>query len=167
MTEEQPRRTVRHAVPDDVDALAALEAVCFPPAEAASRGSIAARVDAFPDCFWLLEEDGRPVALVNGMPSSARDLVDEMFADAGLAEPDGEWFMLFGVLTDPDRQHEGLASATLRHALADWRSRGRVGAVLTCKEHLLAWYGSFGFVSEGVSASDHGGATWYQMRLTF
>ena len=80
---------------------------------------------------------------------------------------DGSPAVIEYLATAPRHQHEGLASATLRHALADWRSRGRVGAVLTCKEHLLAWYGSFGFVSEGVSASDHGGATWYQMRLTF
>ncbi len=166
-----PERRIRHATEADVDALAALESACFPPAEAASRDSIAARVAAFPDCFWILEaetEDGtRPVALVGGIPASARDLTDEMFEDVGLADPDGDWLMLLGVLTDPAHQHEGLASATLRRALADWRSRGRAGAVLTCKEHLLGWYASFGFVSEGVSASDHGGATWYQMRLTF
>lgn len=166
-----PERTIRHATSDDVDALASLETACFPPAEAASRGSIAARIAAFPDCFWLLEEEGedgaRPVALVDGMPSSARDLADEMFEDVGLAEPDGDWLMLFGVLTDAAHRHEGLASATLRRALEEWRSRGRAGAVLTCKEHLLGWYGSFGFASEDVSASEHGGATWYQMRLTF
>ncbi|AMD87463.1 acetyltransferase [Actinomyces radicidentis] len=162
-----PERRIRHATEADVDALAALESACFPPAEAASRDSIAARVAAFPDCFWILEEDGQLLALVGGMPASARDLTGEMFEDVGLADPDGDWLMLLGVLTDPAHQHEGLASATLRRALADWRSRGRAGAVLTCKEHLLGWYASFGFVSEGVSASDHGGAIWYQMRLTF
>lgn len=45
--------------------------------------------------------------------------------------------------------------------------RGCAGLVLTCKEHLLHYYAKFGFVSEDVSHSTHGGAVWYQMRLTF
>ena len=39
--------------------------------------------------------------------------------------------------------------------------------VLTCKDHLVHYYAKFGFVSEGVSGSTHGGVVWYQMRLTF
>ena len=44
---------------------------------------------------------------------------------------------------------------------------GRKGLVLTCKDKLVGFYERFGFVSEGVSSSEHGGAVWYQMRLTF
>ena len=29
------------------------------------------------------------------------------------------------------------------------------------------YYAGFGFVSEGVSGSTHGGVVWYQMRLKF
>lgn len=158
--------TIRRATPADLDAVTALEAACFPPSEAAPRSSIAARLALWPDRFWLaLDDDGAPVACVNGLCSSERDLRDEMFADASLHEPDGPWQMLFGVLTRPDHQHRGLAGALLRRAIADCREEGRAGLVLTCKEHLLAWYGSFGFVGEGVSTSEHGGAVWHQMRL--
>ena len=41
------------------------------------------------------------------------------------------------------------------------------GLVLTCKDRLVHYYAGFGFVSEGVSGSTHGGVVWYQMRLTF
>lgn len=44
---------------------------------------------------------------------------------------------------------------------------GRAGVVLTCKERLIPYYERFGFRNEGLSASTHGGETWYQMRLTF
>ena len=37
----------------------------------------------------------------------------------------------------------------------------------TCKDRLVHYYAKVGFVSEGVSASTHGGVVWYQMRLTF
>lgn len=45
--------------------------------------------------------------------------------------------------------------------------RGCAGPVLTCKEHLLHFYGKVGFVDEGISGSTHGGAVWHKMRLTF
>ena len=47
------------------------------------------------------------------------------------------------------------------------RAQGRRGLVLTCKDRLVHYYAKFGFVSEGVSSSTHGGVVWYQMRLTF
>ena len=43
----------------------------------------------------------------------------------------------------------------------------RKGCVLTCKDRLVHYYETFGYRSEGVSASTHGGAVWYDMRLTF
>ena len=45
---------IRTALPTDAAALAAVEAECFPAAEAASLASITARVAAYPKHFWLL-----------------------------------------------------------------------------------------------------------------
>jgi predicted GNAT family N-acyltransferase len=45
--------------------------------------------------------------------------------------------------------------------------QGREGLVLTCKEAKLHYYARFGFVNEGISSSEHGGAAWYQMRIRF
>ncbi|MBQ8953618.1 MAG: GNAT family N-acetyltransferase, partial [Clostridia bacterium] len=69
---------IRHARMEDVDRLAALEAVCFPAAEAAGREALAARVERFGDHFWLLEEEGRLIAFVNGMVTDQPDLTDAM-----------------------------------------------------------------------------------------
>lgn len=46
---------VRTATADDLDALDTVEQACFPPAEAASRDALAARLAVYPDYFWLLE----------------------------------------------------------------------------------------------------------------
>ena len=43
----------------------------------------------------------------------------------------------------------------------------RKGVILTCKEEKIHYYAKFGFVNEGKSVSDHGGAKWYQMRVVF
>lgn len=55
----------------------------------------------------------------------------------------------------------------MRRMIADAKAQGRQGVVLTCKQELLDFYRRFGFENEGVSASQHGGAVWYDMRLRF
>ena len=46
---------IRTATPADAAALAAVEAACFPPAEAATAAEIADRLAHYAGHFWLLE----------------------------------------------------------------------------------------------------------------
>ena len=158
---------IRHATPADLDAIAAVEAECFPAAEAATYDSIKARLAAFADHFWLLEDGDTLVGFVNGMATNLSDLCDEMYEDAEMHDPKGAWQMIFGVDTIPSYRRRGCAEQVLNRVIEDTRKAGRKGLVLTCKEHLVHYYAKFGFVSEGVSESTHGGVRWYQMRLTF
>ncbi len=48
---------IRTASLADAAALAAVEAACFPPAEAATAAEIADRLAHYASHFWLLEED--------------------------------------------------------------------------------------------------------------
>ena len=158
---------IRKATLADLDAIAALEAACFPEAEAASRDSFEKRLKVFADRFWLLWDGDRLVSMVNGMVTDQEELVDEMFADANMHQPEGAWQMIFGVATHPEYQRRGLAAQVLERAIADVKAEGRRGLILTCKDFRIHYYAKFGFVSEGVSGSEHGGAKWYQMRLEF
>lgn len=158
---------VRTATMADLKEIAAVEAECFPAAEAATEQEFKERLEAYADHFWLLFDEDRLVAFVDGMVTSASDLTDEMFADASLHNPDGKWQMIFGVNTIPAYRRQGCAERLLKKAIEDARMQGREGVVLTCKEKLLHYYGKFGFVNEGVSGSEHGGALWYQMRIKF
>ena len=146
-------------------AITALEAACFPPAEAAPYESFATRLAAFPDRFWLLYLDGELVSMVNGCLSDERDLRDEMFHHASLHAPEGKWQMIFGVATLPAYRRRGYAGSLLETAIRQCRLENRAGLVLTCKQAKLAYYAKFGFVNEGLSSSEHGGDVWYQMRI--
>lgn len=159
--------TIRHATPADLPTLTAVEAACFPPAEAASEQDFAARLAVYPNHFWLLEEDGALVSFINGLVTDEPQLRDEMYADASLHCEDGAWQMIFGVNTLPAFRRRGLAAQVMARVLADARAQGRKGCVLTCKAELLHYYEKFGFRNEGVSSSVHGGALWYSMRLLF
>ena len=158
---------IRKATIEDLDAITALEAACFPAAEAAPRESFKKRLEVFADRFWLLWEGDRLVSMVNGMVTDREELVDEMFADATIHQADGKWQMIFGVATHPEYQRRGLAAKVLQRAIAECKAEGRKGLILTCKEQKLHYYAKFGFVNQGVSVSEHGGALWYQMRLEF
>ena len=158
---------IRTATLNDLDAVTAVEAACFPAAEAATREEFAQRLAHYADHFWLMLDGARLVAFVDGMVTDQADLSDEMYENAALHSEDGAWQMIFGVNTLPDYRHRGLAEQLLRRAIDDARTQGRRGLVLTCKDHLVHYYGKLGFVSEGVSPSTHGGAAWNQMRLTF
>ena len=158
---------IRQAVISDLEAVTALESACFPPAEAAGKAAFSMRLQTFPQCFWLLEQDNQLSAMIGGMTTDQPDLCDAMYEGTSLYAEHGNWLMLFGVATHPEVQHQGLASKLMHHVIGDTQKRGCLGIVLTCKEKLLPFYAGFGFVNEGVSGSVHGGAVWYQMRLDF
>lgn len=158
---------IRNATMDDLQAIAAVEAACFPAAEAATAEEFAERLAHYASHFWLLYGQGELVAFVDGFCTDTPDLTDEMYADAALHDENGAWQMIFGVNTLPSCRCRGYAGLLLQRAIADARAQGRKGLVLTCKEKLLHYYAKFGFVNEGVSGSTHGGVVWYQMRLRF
>lgn len=160
-------KKIRKATLADLQAVASIESQCFPPAEAASIEELKGRLSVYPNHFWLLFEGDRLVGFVDGMVSDSPQLRDELFADAGLHQEDGRWQMIFGVNTIPAYRRQGCAAIMLRQAIADAKDQGRQGLVLTCKETLLHYYAKFGFVNQGRSPSVHGGAIWYEMRLTF
>lgn len=176
---------IRHATLEDAAAIAAVEAECFPAAEAATADEVRERLAVYPDHFWLMVDDaggamggndddirdgalidgGRLVAFVNGFVTDEPDLTDEMYADASMHDEHGAWQMIFGVDTAPAYRHHGLATRLLQRVIDDAREQGRAGLVLTCKERLIGFYAGLGFRNEGVSGSTHGDVTWYQMRL--
>ena len=159
---------LRRGNPGDLDAVAALEALCFPPAEAADRETLAGRLAAWPEHFLLLWEGDRLIAFLDGFCTPEPDLRDEMYADPALHREDGAWVMIFGVDTHPDHRGRGHASRLLKEAIREARAAGRQGLVLTCKEPLLPFYARLGFRDEGITEkSIHGGVRWHQMRLRF
>lgn len=160
--------TIRTAMLQDLDAVSAVEAACFPPAEAASKDEFYERLTYYANHFWLLFEGDTLISFVDGMVTDEMDLTDDMYARAAMHDEQGAWQMIFGVNTIPSHRQKGYAGRLIQVAIDDARRQGRRGLVLTCKDRLIHYYSGFGFIDEGVSSkSVHGGAVWHQMRLTF
>lgn len=160
--------TIKHAGVEDISAISSVEAECFPSSEAATKAEFMERVKYYGNHFWLLYEENKLIAFVDGFVTDEPDLKDEMYLCAFMHNENGAWQMIFGVNTLPDYRSHGYAALLISRAIDDAKKQGRRGLVLTCKERLIPYYAKFGFIDEGVSAkSTHGNVVWHQMRLSF
>ena len=157
---------IRTATIDDLAAIAAVESACFPPAEAATAEEFKERLEHYANHFWLMFDNDKLIAFVDGFCTDNPNLTDEMYAKADMHNETGKWQMIFGVNTLPEYRNKGYAAELINQAIKDATNQGRKGLVLTCKEKLIPYYSKFGFLNEGISKSVHGNVTWYQMRLT-
>ena len=159
---------IRTATENDLEQIASVEAECFPPAEAASKEEFAERLRSYGNHFWLMFDEDKLIAFVDGFVTDEPDLTDEMYANADMHNENGAWQMIFGVNTLPEYRRHGYAEELIQYAIDDARHQNRKGLVLTCKDKLVHYYAKFGFIDEGVSdKSTHGNVVWHQMRLTF
>ncbi|MHA2938118.1 GNAT family N-acetyltransferase [Vibrio sp. RC27] len=158
---------IRPATQADINRMSEIEQLCFPESEAASLQSFIDRFAVFPECFFVLEVDGVIVGHINGCVYHSPELPDELYANPSMHCPDGKYQTVFGLVVHPDFQRNGYASRLTEHLIEISRQRNHFGIVLTCKDKLINFYQSNGFVCQGVSASSHGGANWNDMLLSF
>lgn len=157
---------IRHARPEDAQRCAAIEAACFPPEQAASLRAMENRIAAYPRHVLLGELAGEVVGFVMGPVIDQPTIVDEMFADVSCHRDDGPYQSVFSLAVHPDFQRRGYGRQLLDALILQARRENRLAVTLTCREHKVAYYESFGFKNLGVAASVHGGVTWYDMYLT-
>ena len=92
---------IRYATLRDVAAVAAVEAACFPPAEAATEAQFAERIRHYGNHFWLMFDGEKLIAFVDGFVTDEPDLTDGMYETASMHDETGAWQMIFGVNTLP------------------------------------------------------------------
>lgn len=119
----ETNQEIRTATSSDLDCVAAVEAECFPAAEAASKEEFAERIAAYGNHFWLLFENGKLVSFVDGMVTDTPDLADEMYENAALHDENGAWQMIFGVNTIPECRKKGYAGQLIRCAIEQAKKR--------------------------------------------
>ena len=115
----QSKMVIRTATIADLDAVAQVEAECFPAAEAASKQAFEERLTHYANHFWLMFEGEKLISFVDGFVTDEQDLTDEMFDDTSLHNPAGAWQMIFGVNTIPTHRCRGYAGQLIERAIAD------------------------------------------------
>lgn len=154
----------RNATLSDLEDIVKIEAACFPSKEAASMKSLEERIKVFPDGFLLMTLNDKVIGFINGAATNRRTIIDPMFENMKDHHKDhGDTIAIYGVDVHPDYQGEGYSRPMMEQFINKAREDNRKYIILTCKEHLVDYYSSFGYQLEGVSDSCHGGAKWFDM----
>lgn len=156
---------IRNATLDDLKAVSIIEEKCFPSSEAATQDSFEDRISTFSEGFFLGSIGDQIIGFVNGARTNKIHIEDEFFESMKNHDSTGQNFVIFGLDVLPIYQNSGYARQLLNHLIQDCKDKKLNRLILTCKEHLISYYESFGFINEGVSESVHGGAKWYDMYL--
>lgn len=97
---------IRNATISDIDNISAVEAECFPESEAATKEEFEERLKNYSNHFWLMFDNDKLIAFVDGMVTNEPDLTDEMYENAEMHDENGSWQMIFGVNTLPSPMFE-------------------------------------------------------------
>lgn len=129
--------TIRDETPADAAAIRALTEAAFRDAPHGS-GAEAAIVDALRAAGAL---GLSLVACENGQITG-----HAAFSPVRIGTGEGQWFGLGPISVRADRRRHGIGAALVREGLSRLRRQGAAGAVVLGDP---AWYGRFGFISDG------------------
>ena len=152
--------TIRRATPNDLRAVAAIEARVFPSNETDSLEMIAARLEIAPELFYVAELDGRIVGFINGLPISTERLDNRFYTSSPPIGTQSSGAALMSLGVDKEYRRRGIAAALVRTVI---ERAAKKFFVLICKREKIEYYGRLGFEPIGESGVRLGGATWYDM----
>ena len=128
---------IRNATMNDIEEITRVEAECFPVAEASTKEEFAERIKYYGNHFWLMFDEDKLIAFVDGFVTNEKDLTDKMYEQADMHDENGEWQMIFGVNTIPNYRKQGYAGQLIECAIDTAKKQKRKGVVLTCKQKLV------------------------------
>jgi ribosomal protein S18 acetylase RimI-like enzyme len=158
---------LRRAQRRDLNACHEIETICFE-GHGASLGRIRRRIEAYPEGFIVAERregEGRIVGFVNSGAFACDDIGDECLKDLVGHDPEGPFLVVFSLVVRPEARGAGIARELLERLVETAIASDKRAVLLSCREHLLGFYGSLGFVETGVSPLRFGGHEWREMRL--
>ncbi|MDQ8733708.1 GNAT family N-acetyltransferase [Paenibacillus sp. LHD-38] len=147
---------------DELEAAIALEQRCYSPEAAATWAGFQYRYANYRP-FFLSAWIGRQlVGITNGIRTSQSACGDEMKGNQ-TSILNGMNFCVLTVAVDEEHRRNGIGALLLRKLIAQCEASDIENVILMCEEHLIPFYEAEQFELRGISASKHGGITWYEM----
>ena len=156
---------ITNATIDDLDELHGIESASFSPGRAAGYEAFSYRLKAYPQWFFKAVADGKIIGLLNGASSDRRYITDDLYIEGGAFDEHGENFLIYGIAVLPEYRRKGIAHKLISRALSIAKERGKTRVSLTCKEELVGFYESFGFIDHGISESVAGNVISHDMEI--
>lgn len=95
---------IRNAKIEDLPELVVIENLCFTKGEAATKKAFEKRVQVISDSFFVAEEDGKIVGLVNGPVIETAFITDDLFSDIKENQEFGGHQSILGLAVSPNFQ---------------------------------------------------------------
>ncbi|RZI49222.1 GNAT family N-acetyltransferase [Lactococcus kimchii] len=153
---------------NDIDDVMEIERLTFSENEALTLESMIERINQIPDTFIVARNsEGRLVGYIVGPVTENRYLSDDCFEHTDPNPFSSGFQKVISLTVNPDYQKLGIATKLLLLLEKEARSKGRLGISLTCHDYLIPYYEKHGFTNEGLSESQLGGETWYNMVMEF
>lgn len=156
---------IRRAEEKDLYKVNAIEQSSFTIEEAGSIVKFKYRLANFPKWFLIAEIEGEVAGAVIGRPMSQRLITDGYYENEDA--PEGDALAIINLATDGMYRRRGIGEALMKYILKEAKESGFASSSLCCKDHLIEYYGKFGYQLIGPSRSEHGGAKWYDMEIVF
>jgi ribosomal protein S18 acetylase RimI-like enzyme len=154
---------IRNVKMADLPELEIIENLCFSKEEAATKEAFEQRIQFIPDSFFIAEQAGEIIGLVNGPVIEKMFITDDLFSKIKENPPTGGHQSILGLAVLPKYQGQGVALKLLTYLEKDASLKHRETITLTCKKELILFYEKQGYKNYGVSNSEHGGDVWYNM----
>ena len=154
---------IRMVKKEDLADLVVLENRCFLKEEAATEEAFKKRIETISDSFFVAEVEGVIVGLINGPVIETPYITDDLFSEIKVNPLTGGHQSVLGLAVSPEYQNQGIAGALLANLEKYAKEKHRETITLTCKKDLVGFYEKHGYDNQGVSSSEHGGVTWYNM----
>lgn len=154
---------IRPVSVEDLAAICQIEAESFTPNEAATPEDLAARIRDLPSTFLVAVREGQVAGFIVAAQASQRYVTDNLFHETWPSAPKGGFLLVTTLAVAHDFREQGIGTALLATLKDVAIAQERDGISLTCHDYLVAYYERNGFKNEGVSASTHGGGTWFDL----
>ncbi|GAT17755.1 GNAT family N-acetyltransferase [Secundilactobacillus silagei] len=158
--------TFQPAKPNQLSAIMTIENQGFTPDEAATKPSMAERIDRISDTFIVASQDQQVLGYVVGPASDERYLSDDLYAHLTANKPSDRYQTVLSLAVAKSARDQHIGSQLLAELAQVAHAQNRTAITLTCLKKLVPFYERNGYVNEGVSDSAHAGETWYNMVKT-
>ncbi|WP_433942946.1 GNAT family N-acetyltransferase [Paenibacillus sp. SN-8-1] len=155
--------SLRNVLAADLEQLLIIENTGFSKDEAATKEAFIQRIKLIPDTFIVAEQGGSIFGYINGPIIAQPYITDDLFKEISENPKRGGYQSILGLAVSREARGQGIAKLLIEKMEELAVKNGREGITLTCKHELISFYERFGFVNHGISESQHGGVSWYNL----
>lgn len=155
--------SLRNVQATDLEQLLFIENEGFSNEEAATKEAFMERIKLIADTFIVAEKDGEILGYINGPIIDQPYITDDLFEKIEENPRRGGYQSILGIAVSIQARGQGIAKILIEIMEELVVKNEREGITLTCKEELIPFYERFGFVNKGLSESQHGGLSWYNL----